>query len=317
MWDEAIRKTKEWLKNMWDVISGWFSELPSKLGNFFGEILGFLVTFLTIGIPAEIIKFQIWASKKVIELFGDLLKWIKENWDNIWQWILSLPSKLWQAGKDIVLGLWNGIVDTWTKFKDFIKGLIDGFVDGFKKALGIHSPSTIFADIGKNIIQGLLNGLSSMWTTLISKVSGWVSDLKSKFNLDNIKIKTPHISWSSYGAQATGTLAKILSLLNLPTQLPKLNVSWYGMGGLPDIGELFVAREAGPELVGSIGGKNAVMNNNQIVEAVSSGVASAVASVLGGNGSSYQLYIDGEQITDVVQRRLTRRANITGMAMGV
>lgn len=88
-------------------------------------------------------------------------------------------------------------------------------------------------------------------------------------------------------------------------------------GGPVATGQLFVAREAGPELVGSIGSTTTVMNNEQIVEAVSSGVASAVASVLGNGGSSYQLIIDGEQITDVVQRRLARRANITGMAMGV
>lgn len=92
----------------------------------------------------------------------------------------------------------------------------------------------------------------------------------------------------------------------------------FATGGLPDIGELFVAREAGPELVGKIGNSNAVMNNQQIVEAVSSGVAQAVASVMGGmGGSSYQLYIDGTQITDVIQRRMARNANITGMAMGV
>lgn len=103
------------------------------------------------------------------------------------------------------------------------------------------------------------------------------------------------------------------NLDNLINQLPR----GYAQGGFPDMGELFVAREAGPELVGSIGGRNAVVNNDQIVEAVSSGVANAVASVLGNGGSSYQLIIDGEQITNVVQRRLSRRANITGMAMGV
>ena len=42
-----------------------------------------------------------------------------------------------------------------------------------------------------------------------------------------------------------------------------------------------VSREAGPELVGTIGGQTAVANNDQIVEAVSRGVAVAVAQVLG------------------------------------
>ena len=51
--------------------------------------------------------------------------------------------------------------------------------------------------------------------------------------------------------------------------------------GLPPVGQMFVAREKGPELVGTLGGHTAVMNNNQIVGSVSDGVARAVRSVLG------------------------------------
>lgn len=59
------------------------------------------------------------------------------------------------------------------------------------------------------------------------------------------------------------------------------SVGAYATGGFPDMGQLFVAREAGPELVGSIGGKAAVANNDQIVAAVSKGVFEAVVSALG------------------------------------
>jgi hypothetical protein len=44
---------------------------------------------------------------------------------------------------------------------------------------------------------------------------------------------------------------------------------------------MFVAREAGPELVGSIGNRNAVVNNDQIVDSVSQGVYQAVVSAMG------------------------------------
>ena len=50
----------------------------------------------------------------------------------------------------------------------------------------------------------------------------------------------------------------------------------YASGGYPDTGQLFLAREAGPEMVGTIGGHTAVANNEQIVQAVAQGVASAV-----------------------------------------
>ena len=44
------------------------------------------------------------------------------------------------------------------------------------------------------------------------------------------------------------------------------------------MGELFVARESGPEFVGSVGGRTAVANNDQIVEGIASGVSAAMAS---------------------------------------
>lgn len=53
----------------------------------------------------------------------------------------------------------------------------------------------------------------------------------------------------------------------------------YASGGAPGGGQLFVAREAGPELVGTLGGHTAVMNNDQIVASVSAGVARAIAGI--------------------------------------
>ena len=54
----------------------------------------------------------------------------------------------------------------------------------------------------------------------------------------------------------------------------------YASGGFPETGQLFLAREAGAEMVGSIGNQTAVANNDQIVQGIESGVRSAVAEVL-------------------------------------
>ncbi len=86
--------------------------------------------------------------------------------------------------------------------------------------------------------------------------------------------------------------------------------SKHANGGFPTQGQYFLAREAGPELVGTIGGKNAVVNNPQIVESVSAGVKQAVmeAMFMMGSGSSgdtvvhSHLYIDGEQVAESVNR---------------
>ena len=63
-------------------------------------------------------------------------------------------------------------------------------------------------------------------------------------------------------------------------------ISAYAEGGVPQSGQLFIANEAGPELVGNIGGRSAVANAVQIVEAVAKGVARAVRQALAESGIS-------------------------------
>ena len=69
------------------------------------------------------------------------------------------------------------------------------------------------------------------------------------------------------------------------------------------------AREAGPELVGTIAGRSAVMNNNQIVESVSAGVYSAVKNALnsGGSGQVIQVFIGNEQLDEYIVKGQRRR----------
>lgn len=47
----------------------------------------------------------------------------------------------------------------------------------------------------------------------------------------------------------------------------------FASGGFPTTGSMFVARESGPELVGTMGGRTAVANNDQIVSGIAGGVA--------------------------------------------
>lgn len=84
----------------------------------------------------------------------------------------------------------------------------------------------------------------------------------------------------------------------------------YASGGFPSTGQMFIARERGPEMVGTIGNQTAVANNDQIVAAVSAGVANAVSGVLGsGKGQEIHIYLDSREIK-YGQSRLSR-------AMGV
>ena len=57
-------------------------------------------------------------------------------------------------------------------------------------------------------------------------------------------------------------------------------IPYYAQGGFVDEGQLFIAREAGAEMVGAIGNRTAVANNDQIVEGISAGVANANDGVI-------------------------------------
>lgn len=81
------------------------------------------------------------------------------------------------------------------------------------------------------------------------------------------------------------------------------DIRGFAAGGSPLSGQMFIAREAGPELVGNLGGSTAVMNNDQIVASVSAGVAQAVASVLGGGTSNEIVFkVDSETLYRMVRK---------------
>lgn len=67
---------------------------------------------------------------------------------------------------------------------------------------------------------------------------------------------------------------------------PNLNRNRFASGGYPPSGEMFIAREAGPELVGRIGNRTAVANNDQITAAISSAVYSAIVNAKASGGVS-------------------------------
>lgn len=88
------------------------------------------------------------------------------------------------------------------------------------------------------------------------------------------------------------------------------NIKRTAAGGFPSMGELFIARESGAELVGSIGSRTAVANNDQIVKSVAIGVANAVAGVLGTGGEqniTVTTLLDGEVVYKNQQKVAKRR----------
>lgn len=163
------------------------------------------------------------------------------------------------GGEDVMKGLFGGMMREFLSFMSILDPLFSRIGIEFDKVYDINSPSKVFEAKGRNLIQGLWDGIKSVWSSL---TSWW-----SRLSLPKLNIRLPEFYF-------TYTPFK---LFGRSFSLPKLNVKWYAQGGFPDMGQLFIAGENGPEMVGTMNGRSAVANNDQIVEGVASGVARANA----------------------------------------
>lgn len=263
-----------------------------------------------------------WLVPKIIDLIKTGIR-IKNWWNNdVAPWF---TAERWQElGENIQKGIaeaWNSFVEWWNN-STLVVWFNEKVLPWFTKEKWLELGNTAVTNLKTwfDSFKNTFNPLKEWWDNKVAPWFTWEkwrnlaqnawNSLASVFSGGSFHINLPHFYWTTQPAY--GWIGDILSALNLPSSLPKLNISWYAQGGLPNVGELFMAREAGPELVGSFGGQNAVMNNQQIVQAVSQGVAQAVSQVMGNGGNKYQLFIDGQQITDVVERRVGRNANLYG-----
>ena len=91
-------------------------------------------------------------------IIAEIVKAIPKIITGIVEAIGNLTYKMVEAGANLLKGLWEGIKSMiswlWNKVKDWATGL----VGKIKNTLGIHSPSTVFANIGENMGLGLGEG---------------------------------------------------------------------------------------------------------------------------------------------------------------
>lgn len=185
--------------------------------------------------------------------------------------------------------------------------------------MGVGVKIGVDRSIKKSDYTGIFERIKSAWNDFKS----WWSNL----SLPQLKFKMPHFTWTTQ--PASGWVAEVLSAINLPVALPKLNVSWYAQGGFPQAGEMFIANEAGPELVGTIGNKTAVANQGQIEAGIAMGVAdaneeqnkllreqNALLTKLLNKEAVVQAYVTTSDIVDGLSRK-NRRDGKTTVPVGV
>jgi hypothetical protein len=160
-----------------------------------------------------------------------------------------------------------------------------------------------------NLWGGITTGLSGAWATIKSVFRNGVNDLIRYLNNGPIKLLNNIIDAAKSIPGVGGSLRRVGI------------VPYVAAGGMPAMGQMFVAGEAGAELVGSYGGnKSTVMplENSGFVEAMASAVYAATAAALRTQGDSGtgDVYIDGVKAGAVIKNS-TARAGLNGSLVSI
>lgn len=149
-WDGAWNKMEKLVGDVWNAITSWIgrkvdeakdiinrlSQVPGMVGEWFGQV-----------------------KNAIVDRFNDAVNWIRGVPGMITGALGNLGGLLYNAGRDLVLGFWNGIVSLWNWLVGEVQNLFGGLANWAKSILGIASPSKVFAAIGKEIPAGLAIGM--------------------------------------------------------------------------------------------------------------------------------------------------------------
>lgn len=188
---------------------------------------------------------------------------------------------------------------------------------GLGVAVGLYNQRS--QDIENNKIKPNVDNtnVTEGFQTILNKYNIAFGNLTSKvkFEADKNSLENTATSFKGFfkdlkltvGASITGVSAGALAGLGIQQR---------AMGGFVDTGQLFIAREAGPELVGTMGGHTTVANNQQITDGIARAVYSAFTSALAttnrGSGGDIVVNIDGKQVFKAVQRQANNYVAQTG-----
>ena len=254
----------------WDMLSTEVKNTISIIAAYLGGallVIGAILAFTGVGLPLGIGLMLAGAASLGTSV---ALNWesVKNTMKTVLASILAIIS-----GASLAIGVLLCLTGAGLPLG---LGLILAGMAGSAKAAKLDdNPITNFVKKMVNVIIGLIN-------TVIDAVN----------NLFHIKFKGLNIG----GVEI---------IPSIDTRLIKLSkIPLMAEGGMVADGQMFIAREAGPELVGSIGNRTAVANNDQIVSAVSKGVYQAVVQAMGQSGDqTVEAKVNDKVLFEVVVNR--------------
>lgn len=226
--------------------------------------------------------FDTWESVK--KRAGETWSGIKTSVSDTWDDIKTNTANKWEETKNNLSITWNGIVYIAERVFGSVKETVSGIWDKLESHISrvVESITGVVTQMS-NVVSGVIEGIIRWFNNAIQSAQNavqWISD-----------------AFSGIGSAASTAVNWIGGQLG------------FASGGFPEVGQLFIAREAGAEMVGSIGGRTAVANNDQIVEGIYQGVLAAMTAAGGAGGSDFNVnvYLDGKQITAAIEKRQRER----------
>ena len=169
----------------------------------------------------------------------------------------------------------NGVVQKWetglttmqTDFTTFTANTLANFLS-FQAQMntGMTDFTTVFPIGWSNMWRGMTNIAIVQWNSVLTVMEKGMNNAVRAVN--NVIREINHTSWIS-GIS-----------LGYISQVKVDRIQYMADGGFVDEGQLFIARESGAEMVGAMGRRTAVANNDQIVEGISAGVSVANDGVI-------------------------------------
>lgn len=168
--------------------------------------------------------------------------------------------------------------DKKNNLKNFNANLIS-FTDGIKSTKNLKDYKALISNYEDKISKKYLDGYNALVKSFTDSIPAGNKKL-TDFVIEATSIIAPTVGTDD---KSTSGSKKVEELLKKSKNGKNGNGKGFGYatGGYPVSGEMFIARENGlTEMVGSIGHRSAVANNDQIVAGIQYGVEAAVGSVL-------------------------------------
>lgn len=304
----AFESIKQWVVTKTTEMSTNVQTLVTQLRTNYENIVKTLST--NVSTAFETIK------TNMITLTSEAFNTVKTNFveffnttsSNLYKWATNFGENVRIVAKNLIDVLNEGFRVSYENAANWIQAMSKGFV-----AFGENICANI-AKATKSFVDTFVDGLKSAWDNFVGFMEGIGESISNWWSANKSWVVPVGITLAVVGTVAAvalsgGTLAPLA-----PVALAAL-----ANGGIPDEGQLFVAREAGAELVGGFGSRTGVMNNDQIVDAVSQGVYEAVVAAMPKSNEQpleVKVYLDGKEITKKVEK-IQRERGTTLLPGGV